>query len=210
MLTARERLLLNQIRGNSYLHLFALVEEFILPYALDHARDGVHDDKVRVRALATFAEEEAKHQQLFQAFGEEFARVFPVVPRIIGPAKVVSDKVLAYGRLGVALLVLHLEWLTQHHYVESVKSDVSIDPLFASLLKHHWQEESQHAKVDTLIIGELAALSSAQAIERGFDDFLAMSGFLDEALQQQVDFDLLALQAAVERDFEPEQLEAIR
>src|SRR5687767_7750497 len=31
-LSEREKLLLNQIRGNSYLYLFAFVEEFILPF----------------------------------------------------------------------------------------------------------------------------------------------------------------------------------
>ena len=29
---------LNQIRGHEYLAMFGLVEEFILPYVVDHAR----------------------------------------------------------------------------------------------------------------------------------------------------------------------------
>ena len=31
-----EKLVLNQIRGNTYLAIFGLVEEFILPFVLDH------------------------------------------------------------------------------------------------------------------------------------------------------------------------------
>jgi hypothetical protein len=65
ILSDEEKLTLNQIRGATYLHLFGLVEEFILPFAVERAQDGVHGDKARVRALLTFAEEEAKHQQLF-------------------------------------------------------------------------------------------------------------------------------------------------
>jgi hypothetical protein len=37
-LTPEEQLPLNQIRGHEYLAMFGLVEEFILPYVVDHAR----------------------------------------------------------------------------------------------------------------------------------------------------------------------------
>src|SRR4029079_8883829 len=36
---------LNQIRGHAYLSIFGLVEEFILPFVLDHAREYVHGDE---------------------------------------------------------------------------------------------------------------------------------------------------------------------
>jgi hypothetical protein len=39
-----EKLKLNQIRGNSYLHLFGLCEEFILPSIVDHVRHIQHSD----------------------------------------------------------------------------------------------------------------------------------------------------------------------
>ena len=37
-LSKEEKRILNQIRGNAYLCIFGLVEEFILPFVLDHAR----------------------------------------------------------------------------------------------------------------------------------------------------------------------------
>jgi hypothetical protein len=37
-LTDGEKRTLNQIRGHAYLAIFGLVEEFILPFVLDHAR----------------------------------------------------------------------------------------------------------------------------------------------------------------------------
>ena len=46
-LTADERRTLNQIRGHGYLAIFGLVEEFILPFVLDHARPRLRDDDHR-------------------------------------------------------------------------------------------------------------------------------------------------------------------
>ncbi|MEM9949061.1 MAG: hypothetical protein AAF810_23755 [Cyanobacteria bacterium P01_D01_bin.36] len=43
-LSPAEQLKLNQIRGNSYLHLFGLVEEFILPLVVDHAKTVSNSD----------------------------------------------------------------------------------------------------------------------------------------------------------------------
>ena len=62
-LIKEEKRILNQIRGNAYLCIFGLVEEFILPFVLDHARPHLQGDDYRVRALLQFAGEEAKHIQ---------------------------------------------------------------------------------------------------------------------------------------------------
>ena len=45
-----EKRTLNQIRGHAYLAIFGLVEEFILPFVLDHARPHLSGDDERVRA----------------------------------------------------------------------------------------------------------------------------------------------------------------
>lgn len=72
------------------------------------------------------------------------------------------------------LAALHLEWLTQKHYVESVKDNAAeaLDPLFCSLLRHHWLEERQHAKIDTLIVDKIASALEPQKIETGIDDYM--------------------------------------
>ena len=67
-LSADEKRVLNQIRGHEYLVIFGLVEEFILPFVLDHARPQLNGDDARVRALLGFASEEAKHIDLFKRF----------------------------------------------------------------------------------------------------------------------------------------------
>jgi hypothetical protein len=200
-LSAAEKLKLNQIRGNSYLYLFGLVEEFILPFVLDHARKSVHGDQHALRALLTFADEEGKHMHLFRRFAEEFAQGFGTPCSAIGPADQIAAAVLAHRPLGVALATLHLEWLTQRHYLDSVKTRGDLEPLFCGLLRHHWMEEAQHAKLDTLIIGELAAQAGPAEIDAAVGDFLAIGTMLDGGMATQVQLDLESLSKATARTF---------
>lgn len=200
-LTAREKLLLNQIRGNSYLYLFGFVEEFILPFVLDQARAAVHGDALEVRALTTFAGEEAKHIHLFQRFAEEFRAGFGHPCGVIGPASAVAGIVLSHGALGVALLVLHFEWMSHAHYVESVKSDEALDPLFKSLLRHHWMEEAQHARLDTLLVDKLGRAAGAAGITQAFADFATFCAAIDALLGKQAKLDVASLERASGRAF---------
>src|SRR4026209_225291 len=122
-LTEDERRTLNQIRGNAYLSIFGLVEEFILPFVMDHARPMLHGDDWRVRALLQFAGEEAKHIQLFKRFREEFESAFGTRCDVMGPPEEIARAILAKHPLSVALVILHIEWMTQRHYIDSVKDD---------------------------------------------------------------------------------------
>ena len=197
-LSAREKLLLNQIRGNSYLYLFGFVEEFILPFVTDEARGAMlGGDVVEIRAMMTFAEEEAKHIHLFRRFAAEFKANFHAACEVIGPAHEVAKVVLSHSRLGVALLTLHLEWMTQAHYVDSVKDDQDLDPQFPRACSATtWMEEAQHAKLDTLLVEKLAREGGAAAIEKAFADFAALGGAIDGLLAAQAKLDLDSLERA--------------
>jgi hypothetical protein len=195
-LTLDRQRALNQIRGNAYLSIFGLVEEFILPFVLDHARPLLGSDDHRVRALLGFAAEEAKHIHLFRRFRSEFERGFGVHCEVIGPPRQIARAVLSHHPLGVALTILHVEWMTQRHYVESVRDRDDLDPHFVSLLKHHWMEEAQHAKLDTLMVEALVQSCSAAEIDQAFDDYLAIGALIDGALTKQVELDLDALTRA--------------
>ena len=63
-----EQRILNQISAHQYLSIFGVVEEFILPFVVDHARPHLLGDDWRVRAILNFASEEAKHIHLFKRF----------------------------------------------------------------------------------------------------------------------------------------------
>jgi para-aminobenzoate N-oxygenase AurF len=209
-LSKDERRTLNQIRGLGYLVMFGLVEEFILPFVLDHARPRLAGDDYRARALIQFASEEAKHIQLFKRFREEFDAGFGVRCEVIGPPEMVAAKVLAKSPLAVALLTLHIEWFVQRHYLESIRDDQDLDPQFKSLLKHHWLEEAQHTKLDTLMIEEMAAGLPADQISKAVDEYLEIGAFLDAGMQQQAELDLDSLERATGRRLTPEQRERFR
>jgi hypothetical protein len=91
--------------------------------------------------------------------------------------------------------------------VESVKDNAAerLDPLFSSLLKHHWLEESQHAKLDTLIIDKIASGLEPAKIEAGIDDYMDIGKFLDGGLAAQVQLDLESLQKAIGRTLSAEE-----
>ena len=199
-LSPSEKLTLNQIRGHGYLYTFGLVEEFILPFVLDHARPQLHGDDYRVRALLRFAGEEAKHIHLFKRFREEFEAGFGSACPVIGPPQEIARAVLSHHPLAVALTIAHIEWMTQRHYMDSVVDDQNLDPQFKSLLKHHWMEEAQHAKIDTLMVEALGAACSDGDIDRAIEEYLQIGGLIDGGLQQQVQFDLESFRLATGRE----------
>jgi hypothetical protein len=188
-----ERLALNQIRGHGYLYMFGLVEEFVLPFVMDQARPQLSGDDHRVRALLGFAGEEAKHIQLFKRFRQDFDAGFGARCPVIGPPEAIAKAVLAHHPLAVALVILHIEWMTQRHYVDSVKDAAALDPQFTSLLRHHWMEEAQHSKLDTLLVEALAQACGADQIARAIDEYLEIGGLIDGGLRQQVELDVESL-----------------
>ena len=201
-LSPTEQRLLNQIAAHEYLRMFGIVEEFILPFLFDHARPALSGNDWRVRAIINFASEEAKHIHLFKRFHEAFERGFPVECKMIGPSEAIGAKIMGHHPLAVGLIILMIEWMTQAHYLGSVRDDGDLDPLFKSLLKHHWIEEAQHAKLDTLIVDALAEGRSESEIDKVMDDFFAIGAFLDDGLKTQAGFNLDALETLIGRQLD--------
>ena len=206
-LTPGERLTLNQIRGHDYLYIFGLVEEFILPFVLDHTRPILHGNDTRLRAFLNFAVEEAKHIDLFKRFRKDFLSSFGSDCEVIGPPEAIAQAVLSKHPLAIALVILHIEWMTQRHYLDSVDNDQRLDPQFKSLLKHHWMEEAQHTKLDTLMLRAIADVCTAEERANAIDGYLEIGGMIDAALLQQVKFDFESLKRASGRVFTPEEVE---
>ena len=198
-LSRGERLKLNQIRAFGYLAMFELVERCILPVIEDLAPAKPGQDPHRAPALAQFAVEEAKHIELFVRFRRAFVEGFDVSCGFIGPAEDIGAAIRGHSPLGLALFILGIEWATQRHYVESVRDDEALDAQFKSLLRHHWLEESQHAKLDALVFQELAARASPEQVDHAIEDFLDIGAFIDGGLAQQVQLDLASLEEAIGR-----------
>ncbi|MBV8907723.1 MAG: hypothetical protein JOZ20_01855, partial [Sphingomonas sp.] len=122
--------------------------------------------------------------------------------QVIGPSEAIGAEILRHDPLAVGLVILMIEWMTQQHYLGSIRDDGDIDPLFKSLMKHHWMEEAQHAKLDTLIVDALASGKTEEQIQKAMDEFFEIGAFLDEGLKTQAGFNLDALEKAIGRKLE--------
>jgi hypothetical protein len=218
-----EQLKLNQIRGNSYLHLFTLVEKFIIPMLFNRLRQlepeafgteafgteafgteafGTEAIEVR-RSLLCFVEEESKHIATFQRFKVAFSEGFSSPCYCVEPIEQLAETILQYHPLAVLLLTLQFEWTTQSHYLESVrgsKADI-LDPQFCNLLKYHWLEEAQHTQWDVLLVNELQNRLAPTAIATAMDDYFTIVQLLSQVLMTQVELDLQSLSEACDRQF---------
>ena len=196
-----EQCKLNQIMGNAYCHIFAFVEEFIVPTITEAALQDTYGDEVRMRALLRFAEEELKHQELFRRsidlFDQGFGSPCGLLPDREGVAELVRSK----SQLAVLLLTSVIEWYTQRHYREHVRDHSGLDELFRDLLRFHWMEEAQHAKLDTLLIDEIAAQVTPAEREAAIDEVLELGGAIDGLLAQQIGLNIAALEQATGRRF---------
>jgi len=209
-LNDEERRRLNQIRGNSYCHLFAFVEEYIIPMVMASAAQNVYGDETRLWSLVRFAEEEIKHQELMRRACDQFAKGFGTPCGLIPGREAVAEVVLERSELTALLLTSMIEWFTQLHYVEHVRDRTELDELFRDILRFHWIDESRHARMDTLLIDEAANELTADEREKAIDELLELGGAVDGLLAQQAELDIDALQAATGRTFTEAERDEIR
>jgi hypothetical protein len=207
-LSDHERLLLNHIRTRGYLALFELVESFVVPFMARQADEQLAPDSSRVPALRNFIVEEEKHRTLFTELLRLFDARFPTRCEFIGPADAIRQEVLKHSPIAVTIATLGLEWMSQEHYIASVRDDQQLDRAFKSILRHHWLEEAQHAKVDTLLLQDLTSRVSPREIDSAIDEYFAIGAFLDAGLKQLTAFDLEALEAAARHRFSASEREA--
>jgi hypothetical protein len=208
-LEPEERRKLNQIASNAYLNLFQFVEEYILATMTQHAQAEMFGDTHAMRALVRFVDEELKHQQLFERYRRSFDSGFGHACPVLETASEVASVIMSHTPIAVMIVTLHIELMTQQHYVESVKDDDGIDPLFKSLLRHHWLEEAQHARIDALELDKLASAATAEAVRKGIDEYFGMLDAIDGLLRQQADMDVGALSVVIGRPIEGKQAEEV-
>jgi hypothetical protein len=209
-LNEKEKLKLNQIMGNAYCHLFAYVEEYIIPQALEAAQRDIYGDETRLRSLLRFAEDETKHQEMFRRSTALFEKGFGSLCGLIPAREEVAKVVLSKSRLCSYLLTSMIEWYTQTHYVEHMRDKAELDGLFRDLVKHHWMDEAQHAKIDSLLIDEIVREIGEEDREKAVDELLELGGAVDGLLSQQADLDLESLERAIERTLSAKDREEIK
>jgi ribosomal 50S subunit-associated protein YjgA (DUF615 family) len=204
-----EKRQLNQIMGNAYCHIFAYVEEFIIPLVTETALKDIHGEEVRLRSLLRFAEEEFKHQELFRRSMALFDQGFGAKCSLIPGREDVAKVVLSKSRLAALYLTTVIEWFTQLHYLEHVRDASGLDQLFRDLLRFHWMEEAQHAKLDTLLIDEAAETATLEEREAAVDELLELGAAIDGLLSQQIAMNIETLQSVTGRKFTEAEKEEI-
>jgi hypothetical protein len=208
-LSEREQLALNHIRSHAYMNIFIFVEEYVIAQTLHHAEAELFGDHDALRALLRFSEEEIKHQAMFNRYCTAFKQAFQGPCEVLSSAAQVANVILGHPPMGVMLTTLHLEIVTQQHYIDSIR-DHGTNPLFVRLLKHHWLEEAQHTKIDMLELAKMAEHADPEAVQGAFRDYLAIVASLDDLLRQQVEMDLVSIQAFCGREFTDGQKEQYR
>jgi hypothetical protein len=111
----------------------------------------------------------------------------------------VAKVVLSKSPLAVLYLTTVIEWFTQLHYLEHVRDHSDLDELFRDLLKFHWLEEAQHAKLDTLLIDEISEKATLEEREAAIDALLELGGAIDGLLLQQIGLNIDTLEKATDR-----------
>jgi hypothetical protein len=185
------------------MNLFGFVEEYIIPLVVRHVESEMFGDQDAVRALLRFAEEEVKHQKMFRRYCEFFRRDYGSPCEVLGHSIAVAEIILGKAPMAAMLTTLHLELITQEHYVSSVKDDGSLDPLFCAILKHHWLEEAQHAKIDMLELEKMKEETDEAQRAVAVADYFEILGAFDGLLGQQVEMDVRSLEARTGRTFAP-------
>lgn len=197
-LTSEESRTLNQISAHQYICQFEVVEEFIVPFLAGHMQTTGGNDVWQDRALSNFVDEEKKHLHLFKRFRAAFNRGAGIECEMLDSSQVPA-RILRQDPLAVGLLILMFEWATQAHYLGSVRDDLNIELLFKRLLKNHWVEEAQHAKLDTLVVDAIAQGQSAAQTDRAIHQFFAMVAQIDANLKIQARLNIRTLERAANR-----------
>lgn len=209
-LTAEEKKCLTQVEMGAYAHLFGFVEEFITPKVLSLAREHEIDRREAFDALTNFAAEEVKHMKLFRDVRARVNDTLGFELRLLEGEKAVARAVLEKSTGAVLLLTAAIEWFTQRHYLSAFKGDDNVDPLTKAIFKAHWQEESQHARMDHLETLRVFAGMSAAEKDQAIDDLIALVAGVDGLLRAQAGYDVENLERHLGRKFKEAAREEIR
>jgi hypothetical protein len=146
---------------------------------------------------------------MFLRFGAMFKAGFGSDCGTVESPEAVAKLILAKSPMAVVLVTLHLELVTQSHYIDCMRDTADLDPLFRSLFKYHWLEEAQHAKIDRLEVLKLRRDASPESVNQAVSDYFAIAAAFAQILADQARLDLVSLEAAVGRRFSDEERSVI-
>ena len=199
-----QKLAYNHILSYSYLNIFELSEEFIIGMALQLAQQQYNSNREAGRALSRFCDEELKHQEMFRRARNIIQSNYKTNLQALENYSEISSFILSHSKPATLLLTIHLELITQAHYLDGVKDDQGIDPLFCFILKHHWIEECQHIKIDILEFNRLVAEFNQEDLDAVFEEYSLMIIALVHTLSAQAALNVSDLQSEIGTQLSPE------
>ena len=114
---------------------------------------------------------------------------------MVDSPQAVAEVILSKSPMAVLLVTLHLEIITQAHYVDAMRDNQEMEPLFTSLFKYHWVEEAQHAKLDVLQLNKLRADAAPEQVETAINDYFDIVSAFAGLLAAQAKLDIGSLSA---------------
>jgi hypothetical protein len=208
-LTEQEQTRLTHVEMGAYAHLFGFVEEFIAPKVLGLALERELDEREAFDALTNFAAEEVKHMALFREVRSRVDETIGFKLRLLDGGTEVARAVLEKNTGAVLLLTAAIEWFTQLHYVSAFKDDPSVDSLTKEIFKAHWQEESQHARMDHLETLRAFAAMSREKSDEAVAHLIELVADVDGLLKKQSQYDLENFEQYLGRRFSAPEREEI-
>jgi len=208
-LTSRDARVLSQIQGRSYANVCGRVERFSNAKVLELSRRHWLGDQTALEALVGFSQEELKHQEMFRRVERMIAAGMPAGYTFLPRPDDVASVVLGKSTWAVLALTYHIELFTQVHYLESIKPDATLSPLFKDVFLFHWKDESQHVTLDEVEWTREDGRVSAAERDRAVDDFIALVGAVDGILQAQAAADAAYFLAMAEGPLDAEQRDQV-
>lgn len=181
--------LLSQVQGRTYAYLFGLLERCINAKVLELGRAHCLGDQTALAALLRFVQDELKHQELFRRVERLADLVLPPGYRMTTDPDAAAAAMLGKSTWAVIALTCFVEIFTQAHYLQSIRDDEQLSPLFKDVFYFHWVEEVQHATLDEIEWQRVHDAMSAAAVDAAVTDFIELVRMVDRILQAQASAD---------------------
>jgi hypothetical protein len=188
-LNPAQQRLLSQVQGRTYAYLFGLIERCINAKVLEVSRAHCLGNQLALAALLKFVQEELKHQELFRRIETLADLALPPGYRMTTDPNSAAAAMLAKSTWAVLALTCFVEIFTQAHYLQSLREDDELSPLFRDVFYFHWLEEVQHATLDELEWQRVHDGLQPDAIDAGVTDLIELIRMLDSILQAQASAD---------------------
>lgn len=187
-----QRLTLNHITSSGFLRTLCFLEEFSILNNVQHLTPDVEDHRDNLRALLRLAEQDLKHQALFERSASALARDLTHPCPGIESSSEMTHVILTHSPLAVLLLTVHFEMITEQHYL--MAHNQQIDDKFKTILEYHYRDEKQHIRLNILEIEKRLLNTEETGLLHCIDDYQSVLCEFIMLFSKQAEMDLKSYQ----------------